>query len=1013
MIVGIDYGSTNSRVAVWTREGNAVLVPSDDFHPSTPSLAFRTGSGEYLVGRRAALSGSWGISKRLLGQHADAGARVSAEDTATLVISHLIKQVENQFRESDLSAVLCVPAGAGVTGVQALIDAAKTAGLTVASTLSYPIASAMAFCGNQDRDRLRMLTYDFGGGKFEAALVEKRGREFKLVSWGGDDRLGGYDLDHMLASRMVEEWRFEGYDLDADSKALATLARTAEGAKVELSSVERTDVALGEVRDRFGKPRLLDASISRSEFEGLIGPTVDRTFHIVQEVIRDAGSSLDELDVVLFTGGSSRIPLVRRRAAELLGGEGIFASLDPDQMAVAAAVVGGRYVAVEQESHLIADSDFKTGSKGHPAGRSQVGPLSGQDLFGETLLGQPISFELQDGKRSILFPRGIALPATVTQSFVRLATGEVSLNLFEGESRLGSFRVPPGDHAAGDEVRLSIRVNTDRTIEIALGPAGGFEMSELQTSGSRKTVSEAVVLGVHSEAEPPLLTGPGYVEEARNLVVDENVQYSVYRPEVVEPLKWFSLLAFAHLAGRRPDAPEDEPDPVDQVLSQARRVLGESFEDYIPLVQDSSAAIPRSSTMTFLPEVSGLEFNPPRASFLWLESMHWHEFRFRASSELDGKTARGRLAVFLGPRIVADVPLSIRVDSNTKLAGRALAHEMETARPYRKVFASYSHSDVAIVEELERAVQSLGDRYLRDATTLRSGEMWSDRLAQLIQDADIFQLFWSWSSMRSSFVRQEWEHALALNRPHFVRPVYWEEPLPEDKSKGLPPDALTKLHFQRLDLTVRTKPPKEPKRSPVASRPIDLAEIDLDIPTFLRGQRAASYAEPEVSDSASSRPDASPCEIEGSENFGGLFNVHFLASTLFWSGLVAVLAASGYVLRISALLLRGGELTPLAHPVLVALSRVALAGSIATAIGCTFLFGRKLSSIGVLFSIGVGLYLCPLLLVRGSSQGTVLSSDIGHALLNIRAAGAILASIPATILVWKLVFFGRSKTMSA
>jgi hypothetical protein len=71
--------------------------------------------------------------------------------------------------------------------------------------------------------------------------------------------------------------------------------------------------------------------------------------------------------------------------------------------------------------------------------------------------------------------------------------------------------------------------------------------------------------------------------------------------------------------------------------------------------------------------------------------------------------------------------------------------------------------------------------------TLRAGERWQPRLLELIQEADVFQLFWSSNSMRSQYCQQEWEHALALRRPAFVRPLYWEDPLPEDMMLGLPP----------------------------------------------------------------------------------------------------------------------------------------------------------------------------------------------------------------------------------
>jgi hypothetical protein len=120
------------------------------------------------------------------------------------------------------------------------------------------------------------------------------------------------------------------------------------------------------------------------------------------------------------------------------------------------------------------------------------------------------------------------------------------------------------------------------------------------------------------------------------------------------------------------------------------------------------------------------------------------------------------------------------------------------AHPYRKIFPSYSHLDVAIVEQAEVLGRALGDVYTRDRTMLRSGEDWNARLLELIDDADIFQLFWSSNAMRSEYVKQEWEHALSLGRPFFVRPTYWEEPMPRSTQPELPPPTLRRLHFQSL-----------------------------------------------------------------------------------------------------------------------------------------------------------------------------------------------------------------------
>ncbi len=264
------------------------------------------------------------------------------------------------------------------------------------------------------------------------------------------------------------------------------------------------------------------------------------------------------------------------------------------------------------------------------------------------------------------------------------------------------------------------------------------------------------------------------------------------------PRKWYSLLAFAHVSERSPDAPREELDPLQEVKRQAHQVLGKELKNFLDVRQDSSAAIPAEGEISFVPEIRGIEFKPPRATFLWLETVHREHFRLRAAPELEGQTARGRLSVFLGARIIADVPLAIRVVAQPQEEPATQPNEAVSATPYRKVFVSYSHKDLAVVEQFERCIIALGDQYLRDSTALRAGEVWSDRLAEMIREADIFQLFWSSNSMRSAFVRQEWEHALALNRQNFVRPVYWEEPMPQDSALGLPPEPLRQLHFHPL-----------------------------------------------------------------------------------------------------------------------------------------------------------------------------------------------------------------------
>ena len=344
--------------------------------------------------------------------------------------------------------------------------------------------------------------------------------------------------------------------------------------------------------------------------------------------------------------------------------------------------------------------------------------------------------------------------------------------------------------------------------------------------------------------------------------LSDNVQFTVYRRSVMAPLRWYRMLAFAHLAERRPGSTADEPDPVEEVQRQAKQALGEEAADFQRVAQDSSRPIPERGHLRFVPDVEGIEFNPPERSFLWTESVHREEFHLMASPALDGEVARGVVAVYLGRLMVAEIAVAIRIDS-AAAEGEPMA---DGARPYRRIFASYSHHDTAIVEEVEGYAESLGDEYLRDATQLRSGEQWGQRLAEMIASADIFQLFWSWNALQSPFVRAEWEHALALRRGHFIRPVYWEEPFPS--TNDLPPPSLRALHFTRIQARSRGMPepsfdvsnpfdlddPFSPPNAPSRHDPLEL--LDIAAPPAPKRASKAKDLDPDLPLDAPFKPPA-------------------------------------------------------------------------------------------------------------------------------------------------------------
>ena len=264
----------------------------------------------------------------------------------------------------------------------------------------------------------------------------------------------------------------------------------------------------------------------------------------------------------------------------------------------------------------------------------------------------------------------------------------------------------------------------------------------------------SAALDARSKQEPKTPDGNARpIEVATARRIDDNVRFTVFRPAVMSHRYWYPLLFFTHLSERRSDAPAGEPDPVAEVERAARHAIGAAVTSFPRIVQDAGAAIPHEALLRIVPAVPGVTFNPPEYSFLWLESVHRADFHIRADASLQGSTARGSIEVRMGAIPVGLVTVAIPIETH------APAHEPpvhDVGQPYRRIFASYSHKDTAIVRQFESYARGIGDSYMRDVIDLRAGEVWNDRLLEMIDGADVFQLFWSTHSMLSPFVRREW-----------------------------------------------------------------------------------------------------------------------------------------------------------------------------------------------------------------------------------------------------------------
>jgi hypothetical protein len=288
-----------------------------------------------------------------------------------------------------------------------------------------------------------------------------------------------------------------------------------------------------------------------------------------------------------------------------------------------------------------------------------------------------------------------------------------------------------------------------------------------------------------------------------------HIQFTAYHPKEVRPETWYALLAYAHL-----------PAALAAVQADSRTRLGPEAGNAGQGRSQATRTIARGAEMVVVPELPGCRFNPPRASFLWLEDWHRAEFRVQATPEQPGfalgQAVKGRVAFYVGPVLVAEVPIWTHFREGADASAVDQPDTRVTTDPYQRIFLSYSHKDALIVQQVERAYTVLGLQSLRDVHVLRSGEEWHPALLRHIAQADIFQLYWSNNAKHSTYVEHEWRHALTQTRPSFIRPLYWEQPMPD------PPPELAAIHFAYFPLdhesAVLGKREDQPRLTPLVGR---------------------------------------------------------------------------------------------------------------------------------------------------------------------------------------------------
>src|SRR5690625_366184 len=358
--VGIDLGTTNSVVSV-LEGGEPTVIANAEGSRTTPSVVAFSKTGEVLVGEIAKRQAVTNVDRTVSSVKRSMGTdwsievddkKYTAQEISARVLGKLKKDAESYLGEPVTDAVVTVPAYFNDAERQATKDAGQIAGLNVLRIVNEPTAAALAYGLEKGKEDELILVFDLGGGTFDVSLLEvgKDEDDFSTIqvrATNGDNRLGGDDWDNKIVDWLVTQVKNNtGVDLSKDKIALQRLREAAESAKKELSSATSTTISLQYLSMGENGPIHLDERLTRAQFEDMSKDLLERTKVPFQNVIKDAGISVSDIDHVVLVGGSTRMPAVTEVVRDLTNGREPNKGVNPDEIGRASrresGEVGGR-----------------------------------------------------------------------------------------------------------------------------------------------------------------------------------------------------------------------------------------------------------------------------------------------------------------------------------------------------------------------------------------------------------------------------------------------------------------------------------------------------------------------------------------------------------------------------------------------------------------------------------------------------------------------------------------------
>lgn len=470
-VIGIDLGTTNSAMSVM-EGGDKKVIPNAEGANTTPSYVNVV---DNIVGapakRQAVVNPKNTVYsvKRLMGRKftdkeiakiqkdvpyeivegknglaavSVEGKTYTPQEISAKILAKLKVDAEAFLGEEITEAVITVPAYFNDSQRQATKDAGKIAGLDVKRIINEPTAASLAY-GLDKKDNQRIAVYDLGGGTFDISILEIGDGVFEVKSTNGDTHLGGEDFDARIIGWLAEEFKKEnGIELTEDKQAMQRLKDAAERAKIELSSTQETEINIPFITADKNGPKHVNAKLTRSKLEQLVGDLIEKTIDPVKKALDDAKVKTTDIDEVVLVGGMTRMPKVQETVKEFFGKEP-HKGVNPDEVVAIGAAIQAGVLSGDVKDVLLLD----------------VTPLS-------------LGIETLGGVMTPLIERNTTIPTSANQVFSTAADNQTSVevHILQGEREmaadnksLGRFvleGIPPAPRGVPQiEVKLDIDAN--------------------------------------------------------------------------------------------------------------------------------------------------------------------------------------------------------------------------------------------------------------------------------------------------------------------------------------------------------------------------------------------------------------------------------------------------------------------------------------------------------------------------------------------------------------------------